>query len=148
MAAITRSIVVQATPDEAFAYLDDLEAHRYWQEGIESIKVVTPGPTAVGTEVEETRVVAGGQKVDMRWRVTEHDASSRRSAFETLESRMMKPSGVISVAPAGEFSEIAFSMDINPVGFGRVLAPIMRRNVAKTIEGDLGRLAARLEGGG
>src|SRR4051812_24525558 len=105
MSTITKSIVVARAPDEVFAYLDDLEAHREWQDGIESIKVVTEGPTHVGTEVEETRVVGGGQKVAMRWRVTEHDAGTRRSAFETTESKMMKPSGVIAVAPAGEHSE-------------------------------------------
>jgi uncharacterized membrane protein len=148
MATITNSIVVERAPDEVFAYLDDLEAHREWQDGIESIKVVTDGPTHVGTEVEETRVVGGGQKVAMRWRVTEHDPATRRSAFDTIEGKMMLPSGVISVAPAGEHSEVTFSMDMNPVGFGKVLAPLMKRSVTKEVEGDLARLKARLEGGG
>ena len=148
MATITKSIVVQRPADEVFAYLDDLEAHGEWQDGIESIKVVTEGPTHVGTEVEETRTVGGGQRVEMRWRVTEHDAGTRRSAFETIESKMMKPSGVISVAQAGESSEVTFSFDPNPIGFGKVIAPLMRRNVVKTIDGDLARLKARLEGGG
>jgi len=84
--------------------------------------------------------------VDMRWRVTEHDPSTRRSAFETVESKMMKPSGVISVAAVGDASEVTFSMTTNPVGFGKLLAPLMNRDVAKTIEGDLARLKQRLEG--
>jgi uncharacterized membrane protein len=148
MATITRSTNVSRTPDEVFAYLDNLEAHREWQDAVETIKVVTDGPTRVGTEVEETRVMGGNRKIEMRWRVTEHDATSRRSAFETTESKMMKPSGVISVAPAGEGSEVTFSMDTNPIGFGKVLSPLMSREVGKTIEGDLARLKQRLEGGG
>src|SRR5947207_5063409 len=113
MATITKSTTVARPPDEVFRYLDDLAAHKEWQENIESIKVVTEGPTRVGTEVEETRVMGGGRRFDMRWRVTEHDATSRRSAFETTESKMMKPSGVISVEPAGKGSEVTFSMDTN-----------------------------------
>jgi uncharacterized membrane protein len=148
MATITKSTIIARAPDEVFAYLDDLEAHREWQDQVESIKVVTDGPTRAGTEVEETRTVGGGRKVAMRWRVTEHDAQSRRSAFDTVESKMMKPSGVISVGPAGEHSEVTFSMDPNPVGFGKLLAPLMNRQVAQTIEGDLERLRRRLEPGG
>jgi uncharacterized membrane protein len=148
MATITRSTPVARSPDEVFAYLDDLEAHREWQDAVESIRVVTDGPTHVGTEVEETRLVGGNRKVEMRWRVTEHDASTRRSAFETVESKMMKPSGLISVAAVGDGSEVTFSMTTNPVGFGKLLGPLMNRDVAKTIEGDLGRLKQRLERGG
>jgi uncharacterized membrane protein len=147
MATITRSTPIARSPDEVFAYLDDLEAHREWQDAVESIKVVTDGPTRVGTEVEESRVVGGNRKVDMRWRVTEHDPATRRSAFETVESKMMKPSGVISVAASGDGSEVTFSMDTNPVGFGKLLSPLINRDVGKTIEGDLGRLKQRLEGG-
>ena len=146
MATITKSTTIARSPDEVFAYLDDLEAHREWQDAVDTIKVVTDGPTRVGTEVEESRVVGGNRKVDMRWRVTEHDPSTRRSAFETVESRMMKPSGVISVAAVGDASEVTFSMTTNPVGFGKLLAPLMNRDVAKTIEGDLARLKQRLEG--
>ena len=134
--------------DEVFSYLDDLEAHREWQDQVDSIKVVTDGPTRVGTEVEETRTVGGGRKVEMRWRVTEHDAVARRSAFETVESKVMKPSGVISVAAVGDASEVTFTMDTRPVGLGKLLGPLINRDVAKTIEGDLARLKQRLEGGG
>jgi uncharacterized membrane protein len=148
MATITRSTIIARAPDEVFAYLDDLEAHREWQDQIESISVLTDGPTRPGTEVEETRIVAGGRTVEMRWRVTDHDPQSRRSSFETVEGKMMKPSGVIEIAPAGEHSEVTFSMDTKPVGFGKLLAPLMNRDVARTIEGDLGRLKQRLERGG
>jgi uncharacterized membrane protein len=148
MATITKSTTIARSPDEVFAYLDDLEAHREWQDAVERIKVVTDGPTRVGTEVEESRVVGGNRRIDMRWRVTEHDPATRRSAFETVESKMMKPSGVISVAAVGDASEVTFSMTTNPIGFGKLLGPLMNRDVEKTIEGDLARLKQRLEGGG
>ena len=144
---ISRSTVIERSPDEVFAYLDDLEAHREWQDQIRSARVLTEGSTRAGTEVEETRAIPGGRTMTMRWRVTEHDHDARRSAFETLESKMMKPSGVVEVTPAGEHSEVTFSMEPNPIGFGRLLAPLIRRDVGRQIERDLAALKRRLEPG-
>jgi uncharacterized protein YndB with AHSA1/START domain len=148
MATIIKSTTIRRSPDEVFAYLDDLAAHKEWQDGVEELRVVTEGPTRVGSEVEETRVVGPGRKIEMRWRVTEHDPATRRSAFETLESPMMKPSGVISVGAADGGSEVTFEMHTNPVGFGKLISPLMTRDVRKSIDGDLGRLKERLEGAG
>ena len=143
---ITQSILIERPPDEVFAYLDDLEAHHEWQGQVQSANVLTEPPVRAGTEVEETRSI-GGREVRMRWRVTDHDPHSRRSAFETIESTMLKPSGAIEVAPAGEHSEVTFSIEPNPVGFGRLLAPILRRQVGKQVDQDLAALKRRLEPG-
>src|SRR3954453_22537747 len=107
MATITHSVTVNRPPDEVYAYIDDLSKHPEWQTAIESREILTDGPTPVGTEVKDVRVVGGGRrKVDQRWRVTEHEPNAHRSAFETVEGQMMRPSGVIAVAPAGEGSEV------------------------------------------
>ncbi|TMK66789.1 MAG: hypothetical protein E6G07_09475 [Actinobacteria bacterium] len=145
MATITKSVNINRPPDEVFAYLDDLNKHPEWQPQIESRRIVTEGPTRVGTEVDDTRVVGGGRKVPMRWKVTEHDPAGRRSAFETIESKMIKPSGVISVAQAGEGSEVTFEFTTNPFGFGWLMAPLINRDVAKTVTENLGRLKENLE---
>ena len=145
MATITKSVNINRPPDEVFAYLDDLNKHPEWQPQIESRRIVTEGPTRVGTEVDDTRVVGGGRKVPMRWKVTEHDPAGRRSAFETIESKMNKPSGVISVAQAGEGSEVTFEFTTNPFGFGWLMAPLVNRDVAKTVTENLGRLKENLE---
>ena len=145
MATITKSVNINRPPDEVFAYLDDLSKHPEWQPQIESRRIVTEGPTRVGTEVDDTRVVGGGRKVPMRWKVTEHDPAGRRSAFETIESKMIKPSGVISVAQAGEGSEVTFQFTTNPFGFGWLMAPLINRDVEKTVTENLGRLKENLE---
>ena len=145
MATITKSVNINRPPDEVFAYLDDLSKHPEWQPQIESRRIVTEGPTRVGTEVDDTRVVGGGRKVPMRWKVTEHDPAGRRSAFETIESKMIKPSGVISVAQAGEGSEVTFEFTTNPFGFGWLMAPLINRDVEKTVTENLGRLKENLE---
>ena len=145
MATITKSVNINRPPDEVFAYLDDLSKHPEWQSQIESRRIVTEGPTRVGTEVEDVRVVGGGRKIELRWHVTEHDPAARRSAFETTESQMIKPSGVITVTPAGEGSEVTFEFTTNPFGFGWLMAPLINRDVAKTVAENLGRLKENLE---
>ena len=145
MATITKSVNINKPPDEVFAYLDDLSKHPEWQPQIESRRIITDGPTRVGTEIDDTRVVGGGRKIPMHWKVTEHDAAARRSSFETIESKMLKPSGVISVAPAGEGSEVTFQFNTNPFGFGKLLSPLINRDVDKTIAANLERLMERLE---
>jgi uncharacterized membrane protein len=146
MATITSSVTINRPPDEVFAYLDDLNKHQEWQSGIQSRRVVTDGPTRVGTEVEDVRAVGGGgRKIELGWHVTEHDPAARRSAFETTESKMMKPSGVISVTPAGEGSEVTFQMNTNPVGLGKLLAPLMTRGVRLEVADDMKRLKENLE---
>ena len=146
MATITKSVNINRPPDEVFAYLDDLSKHPEWQSQIESRRIVTEGPTRVGTEVEDVRVVGGGRKIELRWHVTEHDPAARRSAFETTESQMIKPSGVITVTPAGEGSEVTFQFHTNPFGLGLLLAPLMiNRDVKKTVAENLGRLKENLE---
>lgn len=147
MATITRSTSIARPADEVFEYLDRVADHKEWQDQIVEARQLTPGPTGVGTEVEETREIPGGRTVRMRWRVSEHDREARRSGFETLESKFMKPSGLIEVQPVGDASEVTFTMHTNPFGFGRLLAPLMTRDVTKTVEGDLERLKQRLERG-
>src|SRR5207302_4307866 len=105
-----KSVNIYRPPDEVFGYLDDLSKHPEWQPQIESRRIVTEGPTRVGTEVDDTRVVGGGRKVPMRSKVTEHDPAGRRSAFETIESKMIKPSGVISAAQAAQGSEVTVAL--------------------------------------
>jgi len=144
MPTISQSTTIARPPEEVFAYLDDLAAHTEWQDGVESVKVLTEGPTKVGTEVEESRKV-GNRQVQMRWRVTAHEPP-RRSAFETIESKMVKPSGVIVVAPSGEGSDVTFEMDPKPQGIGKLLSPFITRDIRKTVAGDLERLKRRLEG--
>ena len=145
MATITKSITINRPPDQVFAYLDDLSKHPEWQPQIKSRRIVTDGPTAVGTEVDDTRVVGGGREVPMRWKVTEHDPTARRSAFETIEGKMIKPSGVISVAQSGEGSEVTFQFTTNPFGFGWLMSPLINRDVQKTIAENLERLKENLE---
>lgn len=145
MATVTESITISRPSDEVFAYLDDLPRHPDWQTDLTENRVLTEGPTRVGTEVAATRQM-GGRTMSIKWRIIEHDPP-RRTVFETYEGQMMKPRGEVTVEPIAEGSRVTFSMDPRFEGFGKVLGPlVIMRQLRKTIPDDLRRLKEKLEG--
>jgi len=77
----------------------------------------------------------------VRWRVTGHEPP-RRSTFETYESSMLKPSGVITVAPSGDGSKVTFEMEPNPIDIAKLVMPMIARQIRKNITTDLDRSRA------
>ena len=147
MATVVKTVEVGRAPDEVFAYIEDLEAHREWEGGVEQVRILTDGPTGVGTEVDQTRVIASGQSVQVRWRVSEHDPHARRASYETVESPIGRIAVTLSVAPAGEGSAITCEMTATPPAeVGELIGRRMTRELKKSLAGDLGRLQERLEG--
>src|SRR5262249_13615596 len=100
--SISGSITIARSPEGVFAYLGDFARRPEWQLEVKETKVLTDGPTRVGTEVEEVRQM-GRRTGRVRWRVTSHEPP-RRSTFESYESTMLRPSGVITVEPSGSGS--------------------------------------------
>ena len=143
MAKISGTVVIARKPEDVFAYLDDLKARPNWQDDVRSTKVLTEGPTRVGTEVEETRQM-GSRTLTVRWRVTAHEPP-RRSTFETYQSTMMKPSGVISVEPSGDGSRVTFEMEPNPMGMAKLMMPMIAGRIRKNVATDLDHLKRNLE---
>jgi uncharacterized membrane protein len=143
MGMISGTTTIARKPEEVFAYLDDLSRRPEWQLDVQKTKVLTDGPTRVGTEVEEVRQM-GRKAGTVRWRVTSHEPP-RRSTFETYESSMLKPSGVITVAPSGDGSTVTFEMEPNPIGIAKLMMPMIARQIRKNITTDLERLKQNLE---
>jgi hypothetical protein len=55
VATIVSSVEIARSPEDVFAYLDDLERHGEWQSQIVSSKRETDGPTGVGTRATDVR---------------------------------------------------------------------------------------------
>ena len=70
--AIRESIEISRSPEDVFAYIDDLATHGEWQEQVVSAKVDGDGPTRVGTRSTETRKI-GGREQQMTYEVIEHN---------------------------------------------------------------------------
>jgi uncharacterized membrane protein len=143
---ITHSIEINRRPEEVFAYLDQLERHGEWQEGIENIKLETDPPTRVGSRATETRNVPGGPR-DVTYEITEHEPP-RRSSFRGTNGPV-RPVGTVTVEPVGDgsSSQVTIEFDLEGHGLGKLIALFARRDARRTIPNDQEQLKQRLEAG-
>ena len=143
---ITHSIEIDRRPEEVFAYLDEHERHREWQDQIVSARVETGGPVGVGTRVHEVRKI-GGREQDTSDEITEHDPP-RRSTFRGVAGPV-RPIGTVTVEPVGDGarSRVSIEFDLKGHGIGVLLAPFARMQAKKDIPRIQEQLKARLESG-
>ena len=145
MAPIVDTVEVARSPQEVFAYLDDLSRHGEWQTQIESVEVLTEGPTRVGTRAVDTRRVPGGRQ-KITYEITEHDPP-RRAAFRGLDGPI-RPEGSVTVESldGGARSRVTLELDLVGHGLiGKLLAPLARRDARKHVPEDQARFKERLE---
>ena len=146
MAPIVETVEIAKSPQEVFAYLDDLRRHGEWQEQIESVEVLTDGPTRVGSRAVDTRRVPGGRR-QITYEVTEHDPP-RRAAFRGLDGPI-RPQGSITVEPLddGTRSRVTLELDLVGHGIGKLIAPLVRLDARRHVPNDQARFKERLESG-
>lgn len=144
---ITDSVEIDRPPAEVFAYLDQLERHSEWQQGLVSTRVVTEGPVRAGTRVVDRRKVPGGER-DIAYEVTEHDPP-RRSGFQGTNGPV-RPVGSVTVEPLddGQRSRVTLELDFTGHGLlGKLVVPLARRQAAREVPQDHQTLKRRLESG-
>ena len=146
MTAITETIEIGRSPEDVFAYLDQLERHGEWQTQIVSVTRETEGPTGVGTRAIDVRRTPIG-KQSVSYEITEYDPP-RKVSFRGLNGPI-RPLGTVTVEPIGEGrSRVTLQMELKGHGLlGKILAPLAQRDAHKQIPKDQQRLKERLEAG-
>ena len=146
MSTIVDSIEIDRSPEDVFAYLDDLARHSEWQSQLVSVTVETDGPTRVGTRATDVRRVPGG-KQSVTYEITEHDPP-RRAAFRGLNGPV-RPVGTVTVEPVGEGrSKVTLELDLQGHGLlGLIVGPLARSQARKQVPEDQKQLKERLESG-
>src|SRR5258705_11356388 len=132
MTPIVDSIEINRTPEDVFAYLDDLVKHGEWQQQIVSVHVETDGPTRVGSRATDKRRLPGGTR-DISYEITEHDAP-HKSSFRGLNGPI-RPLGTVTVEPLhdGARSKLTLEFELKGHGLGVLFAPLARANARKEI---------------
>ena len=92
------SAEINRSPEDVFAYVDDLGKHGEWQEQIVSVHVETDGPTRVGTRATGKPRLPGGAR-DITYEITAHDPP-RTSSFRGVNGPV-RPVGTVTVEPEG-----------------------------------------------
>ena len=146
MTKIVESIEIARSPEDVFAYIDQLERHGEWQSQIVSSQRETDGPTRVGTRATDVRRVPVG-KQSVTYEITEHEPP-RKTSFKGVNGPV-RPVGTVTVEPAGEGrSKLTLELDLQGHGLlGMVFAPLARSQSRKLVPQDQKRLKERLESG-
>lgn len=145
MAPIVESIEIARSPQEVFAYLDQLERHGEWQESIVTTTGVSAGAIGVGTRATDKRRVPGGMKIEATYEIVEYDPP-RRMSFRVINGPV-RPVGTVTVEAldGGSRSRVTIELDFRGHGIGKLLAPLARRQAVRQVPADQNRLKERLE---
>jgi uncharacterized protein YndB with AHSA1/START domain len=144
---ITHTVEIACSPENVFAYLEDVARHPEWQEGLVSTGVVTEGPVRVGSKIAEVRRL-GGREQAVTYEITEREPP-RIFAFRGLDGPI-RPNGRATIEPAGDgsSSRLTLALDLTAHGLmGKALLSLARSHAAKQLPHDQERLKARLEAG-
>ena len=144
---ITESIEIARPPADVFAYLDQFDKHGEWQENLEDSSLETEPPPRVGSRVVQTRKTPFGRQKSA-FELTEHDPP-RRAAWRGTDGAV-RPAGSLTVEPVGDGSRsrVTLQLDLEGHGFGKVIAPLARRQAAKEVPKAQANLKQRLESAG
>ena len=144
---VVKSIEIARTPEEVFAYIEQVDRHPEWQEKLVSAKRQTEGPLRVGSRIDQVRRVPGGPR-EFTIEVTEHDPPSKIS-WRALNGPV-RPVGTVTVEPLADGSRSRFTVQIDMRGhglLGKLIASLASRDVAKQVPKDHARLKELLERG-
>src|SRR5579884_2862993 len=136
MAAIVETVEIARSPEEVFAYMDQLERHGEWQSQI----------VGVGTRATDVRRTPMG-KQSVTYEIVEHDPP-RRASFRGVNGPV-RPHGAVTVEPVGDGrSKLTLELDLEGHGLlGKLLAPLALSQSRKLVPQDQQRLKERLEAG-
>ena len=147
MAAIVSTVEIDRSPEDVFAYIDDLARHGEWQDQIVSIKVDGDGPTKLGTRATEVRRM-GKREMTMTYEITERDPP-RAFGFRGLDGPV-RPLGHGTIEPLddGKRSRVTLELDFEGHGMGKLILPMARSQASKQVPLNQQRLKERLEAAG
>ena len=143
---IHRDLVILAPVESVFAVISDPARTPEWLKGVQSVKVVTPGPISVGSETL-SKVEALGRVWDARGRCVAYDPP-RRITIETLLGpgmRSRSDSQVVACEEGTRLSaELAFQLPGGPLG-ALVGAAGARSMIERDFDQSLQRLKQLIE---
>lgn len=144
MVKITDSITINKPLEKVFAYLADMENLPQWQSGVVKSKVLTPGPTRVGTKFTE-EVKVGKSKLPTMCEIIEF-VPNKRIGF-VASSSAIGYQGLLRVEKNEQNdTNVNLAAIAKLKGFYKLLMPIFSAEAKKGARKELNQLKKVLEG--
>src|SRR4051812_7912048 len=143
MATVSGSIVVDCSPEEAFAYSGEPARGPEWQAGLREVAMETPGPPQMGARVRERRGLPGAPA--SRWELTHYQPGARWSLRRIDRGASARRTMTFTALDGGAATRISLELAFEGSGVGGLSAALARHRAARQIQADLARLKRRLE---
>lgn len=145
MITLTASIDVDVPAGPAWNLVADYQRDVEWRHGVECMVPTPLGLVVVGTTTSEDIRVAG-RRYHNDGEVTSVIPERR---FEWHTTSGARASGARTVEPLGpDRSRVTLELRVEPSGVERLLAPLLRRILGRTLVSDLARLRVLMESRG
>ncbi len=142
---IRSSIDINRSPNDVFAYVEELDRHGEWQDAIMTARKEPPGPTRLGTHNFEARRMPGGPR-EIESEIVEYDPPRRIAARGV--NGPVRATVVITIEPldGGTRSRVTLELSVAGRGIGKLFALLARRSARQQVPRDQLRLKGILEG--
>jgi hypothetical protein len=145
MIELAASIDIDVPAGLAWEFVADYRRDVDWRRGVERMVPTPLGLVGVGTTTSEDIRVAG-RRYHNDGEVASVIAERR---FEWHTTSGAQASGARTVEPLGpDRSRVTLELSVEPSGVERVLAPLLRRVLRRTLVSDLARLRTLMQSGG
>ena len=134
MINLKETITISRSPSEVFAFVADLSNFPKWRANLVSFKVLTAGPTEVGTRCTEV-IQVGPMRVPGSCDVTEF-SPGRMMAFKAVSKGIIYD-GRILVEPWEKGSKLTLTGDVQPSGLPKLIQPILKRKLQSGIKNEV-----------
>ena len=124
MVKIQGSTVIARPVEEVFDFVADERNERKYNPNLVWVEKVTPGPISEGTRWA-AMVESRGRQLDMDLEVTEYARPSRLGSTTSMPTAEI--SGAVTFLPDVDGTRLGWSWDLQPLGWARLMGPVLAR---------------------
>jgi uncharacterized protein YndB with AHSA1/START domain len=147
MAAVEESIEISRRPEDVFSYATDFSHFPHWQGRVVSARQEGDAPLAVGSRATVTRR-AGPRQLLTTEEITELDPPRTWQVRGTGRIPVVAiANGTVEPLAEGQRSLVTIALEFDGHGIGKLLAPLIRRQLRKQLPKDEIRLKELAERG-
>ncbi len=142
---VRASVDIARPTDEVFSYVADYRNDPAWRAEVRDMRILSDGPSGVGSRVRETAVLWGGRVVTESV-ISAHEPN-RRVAFEAIAGPF-RVGGSRTLEPVEGGTRLTYELEWRPRSrAARLIAPAMGRSFQRTLDGNVERLRTIIETG-
>jgi carbon monoxide dehydrogenase subunit G len=141
MVRVERSVAINRSSNDVFAFVADQTNAARWQSGMVEVRRLTDGPAGVGTRHAFTRTLMGRRMTGENEYV--EFVPGRRVAFRTTSGPKLLAS--YDVAPDSTGTRLTAKIELDVAGIMTIAAPLVARTLSRDVDSNLALLKDILE---